>query len=54
MLALRDGTRTHAGMRNFITDAAGVRGKGIILRAEVVASDGRHGASERLAVARSK
>ena len=46
------GKRVVWGLRNFITDAAGARGKRIVLRAEVVASGDRHGAGEKLVTAR--
>lgn len=47
-----DGSRTHASMRNFIRDGNQTRGRRLILRVEVITSDGRHGAGERLVVAR--
>lgn len=47
-----DGSRAAAGMRNFISDPVAVIGKRLVLRVEVVADDGRHGASERAVVAR--
>lgn len=46
------GSRIVFGLRNFIADAAGARGKRIILRAEVVAKDQRHGAGEKVVTAR--
>ena len=41
-------TRSVAGQRIFIGDANAVAGKRAVLRAEVVASDQRHGAGERV------
>lgn len=46
------GKRTVFGLRNFITDAAAVRGKRIVLRVEVVASGARHGAAEKVVTPR--
>lgn len=46
------GNRIVFGLRNFIGDAAGARGKRIILRVEVVAKDQRHGAGEKVVTAR--
>jgi protein-tyrosine-phosphatase len=40
--------RSVAGQRDFISDAAAVAGKRVVLRAEVVASDQQHGAGERI------
>jgi hypothetical protein len=44
------GKRTHAGMTNFITDPATVRGLRIVLRAESVAADGRSSVAECIVV----
>lgn len=49
---LIDGARVQLGLRNVIDQASAVRGQRIILRAEVIASDGRHGASERVVIPR--
>lgn len=46
------GTRAVTGLRNFIGDAAGARGKRIVLRVEVVASMDRHGEAEKVVTAR--
>ncbi len=46
------GEQTYAGMRDFIHDGNQARGRKIILRVEVIASDGRHGAGERTVTAR--
>ncbi len=40
-----DGVRTHAGMKDYVSGVASPRV--VILRAEVVAPDGRHGVDER-------
>jgi hypothetical protein len=48
------GARIQPGMRNFIEQAPLVVGKRIILRAEVIARDGRHGAGERVVVPHGK
>jgi hypothetical protein len=46
-LSPRGDVREHAGMQNFIANAAGeVVGARIVLRAEVIAPDRRHGAAE--------
>lgn len=47
-----DGEQTYSGMRDFINDGNQARGRRIILRVEVVAGDGRHGAGERIVVGR--
>ena len=39
-------------MRDFIHDGTQARGRKIMLRAEVLATDGRHGAGERMVLAR--
>jgi hypothetical protein len=49
---VKDGGRSHASMRNFIRDGALTRGKRLLLRVEVIAGDGRHGAGERRVVVR--
>ena len=41
-----DGVRTHAGMRDYVNAMSAPRR--VILRADVVAQDGRHGADERV------
>ena len=51
---LREGARVHVGMRNFVAQASEVAGKRIVVRAEVIAGDGRHGAGERVVVPRFK
>jgi hypothetical protein len=50
--ALVGGDRVQLGMRNIIDQPSAVTGRRIILRAEVVARDGRHGAGERVVVPR--
>jgi hypothetical protein len=40
--------RSVAGQRVFVSDGASVAGKRVVLRAEVVASDQRHGAGEQV------
>ncbi len=47
-----DASRTHAAMRNLIRDGNQARGRRVILRLEVIANDGRHGAGERLVLVR--
>lgn len=47
-LSLTAGLREKVGMRNFIADPANVRGTRVILRAEAVTNDGRHGAGQRV------
>ena len=42
---LREGARVQVGMRNFV-QASEVAGKRLILRAEVIGRDGRHGAGQ--------
>jgi hypothetical protein len=46
------GTRAVTGLRNFIGDAVRARGKRIVLRVEVVASNDRHGEAEKIVTAR--
>jgi hypothetical protein len=46
----KDGARDRVGMTNFVNDPNEVRGKRVILRAEVVAADQRHGADEHVVV----
>jgi len=41
-------------MRNFIDQAATVSGQRIVLRAELIAADGRHGVAEQIVVPRVK
>lgn len=53
-LVVTDGAGIQAGMRNGIDDPGAVTGKRIILRAELVARDGRHGAVERVVVPHAK
>ena len=53
-LVLRNGARDHTGMRNFIDQAATVSGQRIVLRAELIAADGRHGVAEQIVVPRVK
>ena len=53
-LVVTDGAGIQAGMRNGIDDPGAVAGKRIILRAELVARDGRHGAVERVVVPHAK
>jgi hypothetical protein len=53
-LVVTDGAGIQAGMRNGIDDPGAVNGKRIILRAELVARDGRHGAAERVVVPHAK
>ncbi len=50
---LVDGARVQSGMRDFVDAPSAAAGKRIVLRAEVVTSDGRHGAGERVVVPRS-
>lgn len=47
-----DASRTHTAMRNLIRDGNQARGRRVVLRLEVIANDGRHGAGERLVVVR--
>ena len=47
-----NGMREHAGMTNFVNDPGAVRGKRIVLRAEVTAADGRAGTAECIVVPR--
>lgn len=49
-LYLEGGARVAWGMRDFIHDPTAAEGKRIVLRAEVVANDGRHGEAERVVV----
>lgn len=51
-LQTKSGMRERAGMTNFINDPAAVRGQRIILRAEVVTSDGRAATKECTVVPR--
>lgn len=53
MPSLVDGAREQLGMRNAIDQPSAVVGKRIILRAEVVTRDGRHGSGEHVVVPRS-
>ena len=46
------GEQTNCCMRNFIHDGIAARGRKIVLRVEIVAGDGRHGAGERMIVGR--
>lgn len=46
------GKRVVFGLRNLVGDAAAARGRRIVLRVEVVASDQRHGAGEKVVIAR--
>lgn len=50
--ARADGEQTYSGMRDFIYDGNQARGRTIVLRVEVVGSDGRHGAGERTVLGR--
>ena len=50
--ARADGEQTHSGMRDFIYDGNQARGRRIVLRVEVIAGDGRHGAGERTVLGR--
>jgi hypothetical protein len=47
-----DGAHEHAGMTSFIDDPTAVRGRRLLLRAEVTSDDGRRGADQRVVVAR--
>lgn len=51
---IRGEARVHFGMRTFIAQAPLADGKRIILRAEVITRDGRHGAGERAVVPQGK
>lgn len=47
-------TRERAGLRNFVDQAPLANGKSIVLRAEVVSKDGRHGSGEQQITAKLK
>ena len=52
--APRDGARTAAGLRNFVTSPQLLNGQRFVLRVEVVASDQQHGAAEKVVIGRAK
>lgn len=55
LVLLNGGTvRERGGLRNFVDDAALANGKTVVLRAEIVTKDGRHGAGERQVIPRFK
>ena len=46
------GEQIYAGLRDLVFDGDQARGRRLVLRVEVIASDGRHGAGERTVIAR--
>ena len=45
-----EGARVHVHMTNFVDDPQAVRGRRVVMRAEVIADDERHGAGELVVV----